>query len=133
MSKKFWISVVAMFVMSMAIGFVVHGMILGPEYVKLGGMFRSEADGAKYFPVMLLAHVFIAVGFTWVYLRGREDKPFVGQGLRFGAAVAVLSTIPVYLIYLAVQPMPEALVIKQIAFDTAGMLAMGVVVAWINK
>lgn len=133
MSKKFWISVVAMFIMSMAIGFLVHGMILGPEYVKLGAMFRSETDGAKYFPVMLLAHVFIAVGFTWVYLRGREDRPFVGQGLRFGAAVAVLSTIPVYLIYLAVQPMPEALVIKQIAFDTAGMLAMGVVVAWINK
>lgn len=133
MSKKFWISVVAIFVMSMAIGFLVHGMILGPEYVKLGSMFRSEADGAKYFPVMLLAHVFLAVGFTWVYLRGREDKPFVGQGLRYGAAVAVLSTIPVYLIYLAVQPMPEALVFKQLAFDTAGMLAMGVVVAWINK
>jgi hypothetical protein len=82
---------------------------------------------------MLLAHVFIAVGFTWVYLRGREDKPFVAGKACVSAPPWPCSTIPVYLIYLAVQPMPEALVIKQIAFDTAGMLAMGVVVAWINK
>jgi hypothetical protein len=133
MTKKFWISVVAMFVMCMAIGFLVHGTLLAPEYAKLTNLFRPEADQAKYFPFMLLAHVFIAVGFTWIYLRGREDKPFVGQGLRYGAAVAVLSTIPTYLIYLAVQPMPEALVVKQIVFDTIGFMAMGVVIAWINK
>jgi hypothetical protein len=82
---------------------------------------------------MLLAHVFIAVGFTWVYLRGREAKPWLGQGLRFGLAIAVLTNIPTYLIYLAVQPMPEALVVKQIAFDTIAMLAMGVVTAFVNK
>ena len=45
----------------------------------------------------------------------------------------MLTTIPTYLIYLAVQPMPEALVVKQIIFDTIAMMAMGVVVAWINK
>src|SRR5664279_2555106 len=110
MSVKFWISVVVMFVMSLALGFLVHGYLLAPEYAKLSNLFRQGADAESHFVVMLLAHVFIAVGFTWVYLRGREDKPFVGQGLRYGAAVAVLSTIPVYLIYLAVQPMPEALV-----------------------
>ena len=82
---------------------------------------------------MLAAHLFIAIGFTWIYLRGCESKPFLGQGLRFGLAVAVLTTIPTYLIYLAVQPMPEALVVKQILFDTVAMLIMGVVVAWINK
>jgi membrane protease YdiL (CAAX protease family) len=133
MTKKFWISVVAMFVMSMALGFLVHGYLLAPEYAKLTNLFRQGADAESHFAVMLLAHVFIAVGFTWVYLRGRENKPFVGQGLRYGAAVAVLSTIPIYLIYLAVQPMPEALVMKQILFDTVAVLAMGVVVAWINK
>ncbi|MFS8085313.1 MAG: hypothetical protein ACMG6H_06760 [Acidobacteriota bacterium] len=134
MTKKFWLSVALMFVMSMALGFLVHGYLLAPEYAKLTNLFRQGADAESRFGVMLLAHVFIAVGFTWVYLRGREeDKPFVGQGLRYGAAVAVLSTIPMYLIYLAVQPMPEALVVKQVVFDTIGVLAMGVVVAWINR
>ena len=45
----------------------------------------------------------------------------------------MLTTIPTYLIYLAVQPMPEALVVKQIVFDSIAMLIMGVVTAVINK
>ena len=133
MTKKFWISVVVMFVMSMALGFLVHGALLGSEYAKLPNLFRQGADAESHFVVMLLAHVFMAVGFTWIYLRGHENKPFVAQGLRYGLAIAVLTTIPTYLIYLAVQPMPEALVVKQIIFDTIAMMAMGVVVAWINK
>ena len=133
MTGKFWISVVVMFVLSMALGFLVHGYLLAPEYARLTNLFRQGADAESHFAMMLLAHVFIAVGFTWVYLRGREDKPFVAQGLRYGAAVAVLSTVPTYLIYLAVQPMPEALVVKQILLDTGSMLAMGVVVAWVNR
>ena len=130
---KFAISVVVMFVTSMLLGFAVHSQLLGPEYAKLTTLFRGPDDAQRYFPVMLLAHVFIAIGFTWIYRMGREDKPWPGQGLRFGLAVAVLTAIPTYLIYLAVQPMPEALVFKQIVFDTIAMLVMGVVVAFVNR
>ena len=56
---------------------------------------------------MLIAHALIACGFVWIYRMGREaDKPWIAQGLRFGAAIIVLTTIPTYLIYFAVQPMP---------------------------
>ena len=130
---RFIVSVVALFIVSMGLGFLVHGVLIGPEYAKLTTLFRTEADAQKYFWAMLLAHLLIAIGFTWIYIRGREDKPWLGQGLRFGLAVAVLSTIPMYLIYLAVQPMPESIVIKQIALDTISMLVMGVVVAFINR
>ena len=86
-----------------------------------------------YFAYMILAHVFIAIGLTWIYRQGRERKPFLGQGARFGVAVAVLVVIPMYLIYYAVQPMPGALVAKQIVFDTIAMVVMGIVAAWINQ
>jgi hypothetical protein len=55
------------------------------------------------------------------------------QGVRFGLAVAVLTTIPKYLIYFAVQPMPGNIVVKQIVFDTIAMVIMGVACAWINQ
>ena len=130
---KFAVSVVALFVVSMALGFVVHASILGPEYAKLTSLFRNETDAQRYFWAMLLAHVFIAIGFTWIYLRGRESKPWLGQGIRFGLAIAVISSIPTYLIYFAVQPMPESLVAKQIVFDTIAMTIMGITVAFINR
>jgi len=103
---KFAISAVVLAIVSLLLGFVVHGMLLAPDYHALPNLFRTEADGGAHMPFMLLAHLCIGIGFTWIYLKGREAKPFIAQGVRFGLAVAVLTTIPMYLIYFAVQPMP---------------------------
>ena len=134
MNKAFAVSVAVMFVVSMILGFVVHAVLLHQQYAVLTPqMFRGENDAMAHFPYMLAAHVFIAIGFTWVYRQGRENKPFLGQGVRFGLAVAVLTTIPTYLIYFAVQPMPSDLVAQQIVFDTVAMVIMGIAVAAVNR
>jgi drug/metabolite transporter (DMT)-like permease len=134
MNKTFAVSVVVMFVMSMILGFVVHAVLLHEQYAALTPqMFRGESDGMAHFPYMIAAHVFIAIGFTWVYRQGRENKPFLGQGVRFGLAVAVLTTIPTYLIYFAVQPMPSDLVAQQVVLDTIAMVIMGITVAAVNR
>jgi multisubunit Na+/H+ antiporter MnhC subunit len=83
---------------------------------------------------MLLAHVLIACGFVWIYRQGHEaGKSFMQQGLRFGAAVSLLATIPGYLIYYVVQPLPQVLVVKQIVFSVVAALIMGLVVAWLHR
>jgi hypothetical protein len=133
MNKRFVISVVVLFVASMLFGFVVHGLLLGPDYAKLQGLFRSATDHQAYFPYMLAAHVLAAVGLTWIYRAGRNSRPWLGQGVRFGLAVAVLTTIPTYLIYFAVQPMPSDLVAKQIVFDCIAMVLMGILTAALNR
>ena len=133
MKGRFWVSAAAMFVMSMALGFVIHGALLAGDYARLPGLMRTEEASAAMFPYMLLAHVFLALGFTWIYLRGREDRPWFPQGIRYGIAIAVLTTIPTYLIYFAVMPFPPDLVAQQIVFDGIGVVLMGIVVAWINR
>ena len=134
MNKKFMISFVVMFVMAMLFGMLVHGMLLHDEYRKLGSVMRSEAEAQKLFGLMILAHVFIALGFTWIYLKGREAaRPWLGQGFRYGLAVAVMMTIPTYLIYYVVMPFPSDLVAQQIVFDSIGIIAMGIVLAWLNR
>ena len=132
--KQFVISVVVLFILSLGLGFVVHAMVLKDDYAKLPNLMRTEADGARHFPAMLLAHAFIAVGVTAIYRRGREPgKGWVGQGLRFGLWFAVASTIPIYLIYYAVQPMPLTLVEKQLIFDTICIVILGIAAAGVNK
>ena len=133
MRKKFYVSVAVVFVVSMLWGFAVHAWILADEYNALGGMFRSDQEAAGHFPFMLLGHLAFAAGFVWIYLRGRENRPWLGQGLRFGAAVAVMLIVGTYLIYYAVQPYPGILVLRQITYDSIGVLIMGVAVAWINR
>jgi hypothetical protein len=133
MIKKRVISVIVIFILSMAIGFLVHATLLAPRYAQLPNLFRQGQDVENYFPYMLLAHVFLAVGFVWIYVKGQENKPFLLQGIRYGVAVAVLTTIPTYLIYYAVQPMPGTLVFQQIMLDTIGVVLMGIAVAWLNR
>ena len=129
----FVISVVALSILSLLVGFAVHGYYLGPEYAKLTSLFRQPADAHNYFPYMILAHLLIGIGLTWIYRQGREAKPWLAQGVRFGLAVSVLVVIPMYLIYFAVQPMPSGLVVKQIVFATIGMVITGIVCAFINQ
>ena len=133
MNKQFIISVVAVFIATLLVGFVVHASILGPDYAALPNLYRGEEDSQNYFHYMLIAHVLMAIGLTWVYRMGRQDTPWLGQGLRFGLAIIILMTIPMYLIYYAVQPMSAELLHKQIIFDSIGMLILGPLVALLNR
>ena len=129
----FAMSWAALTVLSLIIGFVVHGVVLGPEYMKLAALFRPEQEAHGYFGWILIHHVCIGAGMTWIYRQGRESKPFLAQGVRFGLAVSLVAVVPMYLIYYAVQPMPGMLVAKQIVFDTIGTVILGIVAAWINQ
>jgi hypothetical protein len=134
MSKRFFVAWLVLFVLWMVEGMVVHGMLLGAEYKALAQVFRPEADAQGYFGWMILAHVLVAGAFVWIYERGlAPDKPWLEQGIRFGIAVALLTVVPTYLIYFAVQPLPGALVAKQIVFDAIGVLVFGIVVAWLYR
>jgi hypothetical protein len=133
MNKMYFIATAVIFVVWMLGSFVVHGVLLHEDYAKLPNLFRPESDAQQYFPLMLLAHVMLAGAFVWIYARGAEAKPWLGQGLRFGLAVAFLTIVPTYTIYYVVQPMPGIYVTKQIVFDGALMLVLGAVVAFVYR
>ena len=133
MNKKFVLAWIALLVAWLVGSFVVHGVLLRPDYMQLSNLFRAEGDQQKYFPLMLLAHVILSGAFVWIYARGVEAKPWMAQGVRFGIAVALLTTVPTYMIYFVVQPMPGSLVIKQIVFDGALMVILGTIVAWLYR
>ena len=133
MNRQYAISIIVMFVATMVAGFVVHALILGQEYAVLPELYRSEQDSQNHFVYVLLAHVLMAIGLTWIYRMGRDDSPWIGQGLRFGVAISVLMTVPMYMIYFAIQPMPEMLAVKQIILDSTAMLLMGMLVALLNR
>ena len=133
MNKKFVIAWAVLFVAWFLGSFVVHGVLLRSDYMQLTALFRAEGDQQKYFPLMILAHIFLSGALVWIYARGAEPKPWMAQGIRFGVAVALLTVVPTYIIYFVVQPMPGELVIKQIAYDGALMVLLGTIVAWLYR
>ena len=131
--RKFVIAWIVLFVVWFVGSFVVHGILLHADYMQLSNLFRAEAEAGKFFPLMILAHILLAGSFVWIYQRGRENKPWLGQGVRFGIAVALLTIVPTYIIYYVVQPMPGATVVKQIVFDGCLVVILGAVAAFMLK
>ena len=82
---------------------------------------------------MVLAHVIMSGAFVWIYARGAEPKPWLGQGIRYGIAVALLTAVPWYLIYYVVQPMPLETVVKQMVFDGLLVVLLGVIAAFVLR
>src|SRR5262249_18461073 len=133
MNKKALISVVVIFILSMGFDFLIHGKLLMPDYARFPNVFRPEQDQQAYFPYMLIAHLLIAIAFVWIYNKGKEAKPPIGQGIRYGFAVSILATTPSYLIHFCVLPLTGDVVTKQIGFTTIEVIILGMVVAWLNK
>jgi hypothetical protein len=132
MNAKFLVAWLVIFILWLAGGFVVHELLLGADYAATNLM-RSEEEAQQLMVWMLIAHVIMAGAFVWIYSRGKESRPWLGQGLRFGLAVALLAVVPIYLIYYVVQPQPGMLVVKQIVFDTILTLVVGAAVAFIYR
>ena len=132
MNARFLVAWLVIFILWLAGGFVVHELLLGADYAATNLM-RSEQEAQQLMVWMLVAHVIMAGAFVWIYSRGKESKPWLGQGLRFGLAVALLAVVPIYLIYYVVQPQPGMLVAKQIVFDTILTLVVGAVVAFLYR
>jgi hypothetical protein len=132
-NKKFAIAWLVLYIAWFLGSFVVHALLLRSDYMQLGNLFRAAGDQQKYFPLMILAHVILSGAFVWMYARGVEAKPWMGQGVRFGFAVALLTVVPTYMIYFVIQPMPGEVVIKQIVFDGLLLVILGAIVAWLYR
>ena len=134
MNLRFVLAGIAGFLISNFGGFIFHGLLLHADYLKLGPIMRTDEDAMNYLPFMLLSHLIKGFAFAWVYSKGiTAGSPAIMQGLKFGVATVFLVTIPLYLVYYSVEPLPGMLVVKQMVVDGITMIAMGVVTALIIK
>ncbi len=133
MDKRFWVCGVVMSFAALLLAFVVHAGLLGADYQALGALYRDAEDGRRHFPWLLLAHALTGFAMTWIFAQGFcAGRPSLGQGLRFGLAMALFSTIPGCLVHYAVQPLPGALVARQVLYGTLSMLLLGALLTWLQ-
>lgn len=133
MNWRFVISVIVIFVVLFAAGWFVHDGLLRADYDRIRPLLRPPEETRRNILYMFLAQICTAAAFTWIYLRGVEAKGWLGQGIRYALAVALLATIPINLIQYASMPIPLDFMLKRMCYDVATVVLLGVVVAWINR
>lgn len=133
MSKRFVIASIVAFVLLVGTGYLVHGMLLHDAYSHVPWLMRSGDDAAKHFPFIFIAQILAALSLVWIYERGRSDKPWMGQGLRFGIAAAIFAPVVKFLQYYAVQQEPHSLALHQMLFEGAAMVIVCLGVAFVYR
>jgi hypothetical protein len=133
MNWRFIISVVVMFVMLFALGWLVHDGLLRADYERIRHLLRPMDETRSRILYVFLAQLCTSVAFVWIYLRGIEDKRWLSQGFRYGLDVALLTAIPINLIQYAVMPLPLDFVLNRMCYDIVVVVLMGIVLAFINR
>lgn len=131
--KKFSLAWVVVFVLVFFLGFLIHGVLLSGQYEELEGMMRPEEEAMSYLPIIVLANLIFAFAFVYIYARGKEVKPWLGQGLRFGLLVWLIWAVPIFLIDYATTPVPAGLIGMQIGLELVDMLILGMAAAGIYR
>lgn len=132
MKRLVWTFVVVL-VLSSVGNFVIHGMLLQPTYQQTPQLLRTPEDGAAHAPFLILSFAFFSLAFVWIYAHGVEEKPWLGQGLRYGLAMWLIASVSRYVTYYAIQPWSPNVVGLQIGLELIMLLLLGVVTAAIYR
>lgn len=130
--KRFLLATVVIFLVLFVAGYLIHETWLGPTYRAMradGFSFRPLDSMFRKFWILVLSDFLYAALFVWIYVRGREDKPWVIQGLRYGVIMTLFTIVPPTLNDYLVYFLPYSLAIKWLVSGFAAMLVMGLVVA----
>jgi len=132
--KKFLLATLAVFVVYSGLAFLIHEVILGPDYEPLvGSVTRSVEEFTRRVPLLYLGNLIFALVFCLIYVKGYEPaKGWVGQGLRYGLLVGTLLA-PIALTEYVVYPVGFSLALKWILFGYAQIVACALAAAGVYR
>jgi hypothetical protein len=131
--KKIIGAIVAAFVLLGAGRYLIHNVLLKGAYLDTSYLWRTPEAMLHRLWILQLANFVLAVAAVLIYVRGVEPKPWLGQGIRFGILLALVTTVPQSLIEYAVYPLPHRMAIHWIFLEGGLAVVLGVVVAAICR
>ena len=130
-TSRLLIAIALVFIASVLLGTLTHAVLLQSDYAKLGGIFRAGSE--TQLSLLWAGDLAFSIGSVWLYSHAVEDKPWAGQGARFGVAMWLVTSVPAFLITYAMQPLPESLVVKQLAYELVDKVILGMLAALIVR
>lgn len=131
--KRLIAAIVAAYVILMGTNYLIHDILLMPDYDAIPLSHRDNAGIAHRMWAMAIGQLLLAAIFTYIYTRGVERKSWVVQGIRYGILMTFLMVIPYSLSEYMVYLVPHILAIKWMIFGGIQVILMGLAVAAICK
>jgi hypothetical protein len=131
--KRMIFAVVVGFVVQLGGLFLIHSVLLRQDYMDTAEVWRTREAQVMRVWAMLLAVLIYVIGAVLVYRRGVEQKPWMGQGVRFGILLALVAVVYGALSGWVILPIPHMLAVKWIVSESSLSVVFGLTVAGIYK
>ncbi|HEV2386419.1 MAG TPA: hypothetical protein VGS20_04095 [Candidatus Acidoferrales bacterium] len=130
MSRKRWAgAIAAAFAVVVATNWFVHGILLRGQYEAMALSFRPfEVIRARMW-IVLAGQAVFSIVFVFLYVRGLEPRGWLGQGLRYGILIWLLTVIPATLAEFVTMYIPHRLALEWMAAGLVQLAIAGAVVA----
>jgi hypothetical protein len=124
---------VAGFVIQLGGLVLIHSFWLKEDYTNTASVWRTQQAQIGRIWAMLLSTLIYVVAAVLIYVRGVESKPWMGQGIRFGLLMALVTVVYSSLSGWVILPIPHMLLVKWILGESALCMVFGVAVAGICR
>jgi hypothetical protein len=129
--KRLVLTIIVVFIVANFTGFFIHAIWLRQDYMPVANLYRPEGQEKMLF--IILAYLAFAIASVLLYAHGVEDKPWVGQGVRFGLLIWLVMAVPSFFIAYAVQPIPAILMAKQVITEGVDKIVLGLITALLYR
>jgi hypothetical protein len=128
--KKFIAASLAVYVVSLALGFLVHGVILRATYDSIKNVWRPDMQSKMW--IEWLDGLIVSFLFTYIFIKGYQGRGIM-EGLRFGLVIGLFVSIPMaYGTYMII-PIPYYLALQWFFYGTLQAILLGAVAAMVYK
>ncbi len=133
-TKKFLITFVVVYVVSMVLNLVIHGAILDSYYTSppMSDIMRSEQEMAGNMWIYFVTGLFFAFFFVFIFTKGYENRGIM-EGVRYGLYIGLLMALPAAYNSYAAYPMPYGYAIQWFLYSLIGYIILGVIAALLYK
>ncbi len=130
-TKKLVLAIIVAYVVLMGSNFLIHDVWLKADYEDTAGAWRQMDQIQHRMWIMCIGQLCFTALFAFIYTRGVEDKPWFGQGVRYGILITLLAVVPHSLGEYVTVDMPHMLALKWIVAGGVQMIILGLIVAGI--
>jgi hypothetical protein len=128
--NRYLIASLAVFVAAMGLDYVINGVILKDAYEATKSVWRPDMASKTW--IFFLIDLIYAFPFTYIFVRGYERKGII-EGVRFGAIVGVLISVPMAYGLYALLPVPYSLALQWFLYGFIEAVLLGLVAAAVYR
>jgi hypothetical protein len=132
-TKRMSLAIGAAFLVSQLLAIAVHGFILAADYAPFYGTLLRPMDQQSWQVLLLpISHLAFVAPLVWIFGRLELEGSTGVQGVKLGILGWMIGQVPLWLLWHAEQPWPDFLVVKQLGYELASSIAIGLTIAAVS-